>query len=191
MIDIPSSSRRTVLTRGVNTLSAAGLVALLGGGVPAAARQADRPAQDVQLLNAALALEHEGIAAYQIAAQSGLLSADVLKVGITFQSHHKTHRDDLAAAIGRLGGVAATSKSIADYAASLGAGALKTQADVLKLALRLERGAANAYLGIIPSLQATEFHLLSARLAGDEAFHAAILGNVLNEPIPQQAPIFG
>ena len=191
MTNFPSSNRRSILTGGVTTLSAAGLVALLGSSLPAEAKQPNRPGQDVQLLNAALALEHEGIAAYQIAAESGLLSADVLKVGITFQSHHKTHRDDLAAAIRRLGGQAATSKSIAEYAAALGAAALKTQNDVLKLALQLERGAANAYLGLIPSLEATEFHLLSARMAGDEAFHAAILGNVLNEPIPQKAPIFG
>ena len=191
MTDFPSSSRRSILTGGVTTLSAAGLVALLGSGLPAEAKQSNRPGQDAQLLNAALALEHEGIAAYQIAAESGLLSPDVLKVGITFQSHHKSHRDDLAAAIRRLGGQAAASKSIAEYAAGLGAAALKTQNDVLRLALQLERGAANAYLGLIPSLEATEFHLLSARLAGDEAFHAAILGNVLNEPIPQKAPIFG
>jgi rubrerythrin len=191
MTNFPSSNRRSILAGGVTTLSAAGLVALLGSSLPAEAKRPNRPGQDVQLLNAALALEHEGIAAYQIAAESGLLSADVLKVGITFQSHHKTHRDDLAAAIRRLGGQAATSKSIAEYASALGAAALKTQNDVLKLALQLERGAANAYLGIIPSLEATEFHLLSARLAGDEAFHAAILGNALNEPIPQKAPIFG
>lgn len=191
MTNFPSSNRRSILAGGVTTLSAAGLVALLGSSLPAEAKRPNRPGQDVQLLNAALALEHEGIAAYQIAAESGLLSADVLKVGITFQSHHKTHRDDLAAAIRRLGGQAATSKSIAEYAAALGAAALKTQNDVLKLALQLERGAANAYLGLIPSLEATEFHLLSARMAGDEAFHAAILGNALNEPIPQKAPIFG
>lgn len=190
MTNFPNSNRRSILV-GVTTLSAAGLVALLGSSLPAEAKRPNRPGQDVQLLNAALALEHEGIAAYQIAAESGLLSADVLKVGITFQSHHKTHRDDLAAAIRRLGGQAATSKSIAEYAAALGAAALKTQNDVLKLALQLERGAANAYLGLIPSLEATEFHLLSARMAGDEAFHAAILGNALNEPIPQKAPIFG
>jgi rubrerythrin len=191
MTNFPSSNRRSILAGGVTTLSAAGLVALLGSSLPAEAKRPNRPGQDVQLLNAALALEHEGIAAYQIAAESGLLSAEILKVGITFQSHHKTHRDDLAAAIRRLGGQAATSKSIAEYAAALGAGALKNQNDVLKLALQLERGAANAYLGIIPSLEATEFHLISARLAGDEAFHAAILGNALNEPIPQKAPIFG
>lgn len=191
MTNFPSSNRRSILAGGVTTLSAAGLVALLGSSLPAEAKRPNRPGQDVQLLNAALELEHEGIAAYQIAAESGLLSADVLKVGITFQSHHKTHRDDLAAAIRRLGGQAATSKSIAEYVAALGAAALKTQNDVLKLALQLERGAANAYLGLIPSLEATEFHLLSARMAGDEAFHAAILGNALNEPIPQKAPIFG
>ena len=191
MTNFPSSNRRSILAGGVTTLSAAGLVALLGSSLPAEAKRPNRPGQDVQLLNAALELEHEGIAAYQIAAESGLLSADVIKVGITFQSHHKTHRDDLAAAIRRLGGQAATSKSIAEYVAALGAAALKTQNDVLKLALQLERGAANAYLGLIPSLEATEFHLLSARMAGDEAFHAAILGNALNEPIPQKAPIFG
>ncbi|HEY0957796.1 MAG TPA: ferritin-like domain-containing protein [Novosphingobium sp.] len=191
MTNFPSSNRRSILAGGVTTLSAAGLVALLGSSLPAEAKRPNRPGQDVQLLNAALELEHEGIAAYQIAAESGLLSADVLKVGITFQSHHKTHRDDLAAAIRRLGGQAATGKSIAEYVAALGAAALKTQNDVLKLALQLERGAANAYLGLIPSLEATEFHLLSARMAGDEAFHAAILGNALNEPIPQKAPIFG
>lgn len=127
MIEIPHSSRRSVLTGGVTTLSAAGLVALLGGSLPAEARQSNRPGQDVQLLNAALALEHEGIAAYQIAAESGLLSADILKVGIAFQSHHKTHRDDLATAIRRLGGQAAASKSTAEYAAALGVSALKTQ----------------------------------------------------------------
>ncbi len=191
MTELPSNSRRSILTGGVTTLSAAGLVALLGGSLPAEAKQSGQPGQDAQLLNAALALEHEGIAAYQIAAESGLLSPDVLKVGITFQSHHKVHRDDLIAAVQRLGGKPAVSKSTAEYATALGAATLKNQSDVLKLALQLERGAANAYLGIIPSLAATEFHLLSARITGDEAFHVAILGNVLNEPIPQKAPIFG
>ena len=38
-----------------------------------------------------------------------------------------------------------------DYATALNAGSLKNQGDVLHLAARLEKGAANAYLGVIPS----------------------------------------
>ena len=60
----------------------------------------------------------------------------------------------------------------------------------MRLALGLERGAANAYLGLIPSL-GVDFHQIAARMAGDEAFHAAILGHALGEPIPSNGLIFG
>lgn len=183
--------RRAALAVGASTLSAAGVLAVLGVATPRSAVAAGAPTQDVQLLNAAIALEHEGIAAYQIAAESGLLTPDVLKIGITFQGHHKQHRDDLASAVRRLGGQPVAAKALSAYAADLGAGSLKDQAGVLKLALKLERGAANAYLGLIPSLDQTEFHVLAARMAGDEAFHAATLGNALGEVIPQKALIFG
>lgn len=183
--------RRTALAVGASTLSAAGVLAVLGVATPRSAVAAGAPTQDVQLLNAAIALEHEGIAAYQIAAESGLLTPDVLKIGITFQGHHKQHRDDLASAVRRLGGQPVAAKALSAYAADLGAGSLKDQAGVMKLALKLERGAANAYIGLIPSLDQTEFHVLAARMAGDEAFHAATLGNALGEVIPQKALIFG
>ena len=51
------------------------------------------------LYNAAIALEHEGIAAYQIAATSGLLDPAVVDIGVTFQGHHKGHRDALVSAV--------------------------------------------------------------------------------------------
>lgn len=183
--------RRAALTAGATTLSAAGMLAVLGAATPRRAFAAGAPAQDVQLLNAAIALEHEGIAAYQIGAESGLLAPDVLKTAVTFQGHHKQHGDELAAAVRRLGGQPVAAKSLSAYAADLGAPALKDQAGVLRLALKLERGAANAYLGLIPSLDQAEFHVLAARMAGDEAFHAALLGNALGEAIPQSGLIFG
>lgn len=183
--------RRAALSAGVQTLSAAGVLAVLGAASPRGARAQAAPAQDVQLLNAAIALEHEGIAAYQIAAESGLLTPAVLKIGVTFQGHHKQHRDALASAVRRLGGQPVAAKALGDYAGELGAGGLKDQTGVMKLALKLERGAANAYLGLIPSLGESDLHVLAARMAGDEAFHAAILGNALSEAIPQNALIFG
>lgn len=182
-------TRRDILSGGAKTLSAAGLFALLGAA--GGGRAVAAPSQDAALLNAALGLEHEGIAAYQLGAQSKLLTPAVLGVAVTFQGHHKQHRDDLIAAVKRLGGTPVAAKSLDDYAKDLGAGSLTSQADVLKLALRLERGATNAYLGIIPSLTGTDLHVLAARTACDEAFHAAILANVLGEAVPQKAPLFG
>jgi bacterioferritin (cytochrome b1) len=188
-----SNSRRSILSGSAAALSAAGMLALLNtsaraAGIPAKNGNA---AQDAQLLNAALSLEYEGIAAYQIGAESKLLTPDVLKVAVTFQGHHKQHRDDLIAAIRRLGGTPANTKSMPDYAKELDTASLKDQAGVLRLALKLERGATNAYLGLIPSLDQSDLYVLAARTAADESFHAAVLGQVLGEAIPQKAPMFG
>jgi demethoxyubiquinone hydroxylase (CLK1/Coq7/Cat5 family) len=184
-------TRRTALGATATTLTGAGLFAMLGSTAPALARVAEDAKQDVQLLNAAISLEHEGIGAYQIGAESGLLTKDVLALAVTFQGHHKQHRDELIAAVRRLGGTPPPAKALGEYAADLGAASIKDQAGVLRLALKLERGAANAYLGLIPSLGANEYHVLAARMAGDEAFHAAVLGNALGVAVPQKALMFG
>lgn len=191
---IGTGSRRSILTGAVTTLSTVGALALLGQPALAARRHSVKhpnTAQDVQLLNAALGLEDEGIAAYQIGAESKLLTADVLKIALAFQGHHKQHRDDLIAALKRLGGKPVEPKTLSEYASELDAASLKDQTGVLRLALKLERGATNAYLGLIPSLDQSDLYLLAARTAADEAFHAAVLGNALGEQIPQQAPMFG
>lgn len=182
--------RRALLNDGGRVLSAAGITALVGAGVAGPAVAQPAPGQDVQLLNAAIALEHEGIAAYTIAAGSGLLKPEAVKIGVAFRGHHQRHRDELVKAVQTLGGKPAAAKSDAEYAKQLNVSKLSNQADVLRLALGLERGAANAYLGLIPSL-GVNFHQIAARMAGDEAFHAAILGHALGEPIPVQGLIFG
>ena len=188
-----SKSRRSVLSGGGAVLSATGMLALLNTSAGAAGTtgKSGNAAQDAQLLNAALSLEYEGIAAYQIGAESKLLTPGVLKVAVTFQGHHKQHRDDLTAAIRRLGGTPVKAKSQQDYAQELDTTSLKDQAGVLRLALKLERGATNAYLGLIPSLDQSDLYVFAARTAADESFHAAVLGQVLGEAIPQKAPMFG
>src|ERR1041384_3058980 len=143
---IDMNSRRRVLAGTALSLSAVGALALLGQTTRAAGSVAATPnvGQDVQLLNAALGLEDEGIAAYQIGAESNLLTPDVLKVAVAFQGHHKENRDDLIAAVKRLGGKPVEPKTLSEYASELGAASLKDQTGVLRLALKLERGAANA-----------------------------------------------
>lgn len=189
-IGLIQESRRNFLgVAGVATLSA-GAIALLGD-APALAAKSKTAEGDIAILNVALGLEHEAINAYQLGAQSGLLQKPVLDVAVLFQSHHKAHRDALVATINKLGGTPVAEKSLDAYATELNAGTLKTQADVLELAAKLELGAINAYLGVIPSLGDKDLGKISARLAADETVHWTTLNSALGRPIPGGALSFG
>ena len=190
---LAAPSRRDLLTKGSKTaLSASAVLVLSGAGTALAGKSSSGDAaQDVAILNIALALEHEGIAAYQLGAESGLLSTDVLAVAVQFQSHHKAHRDALADAIKSMGGAPVEPKKLSEYAEALGAASLASQTDVLELAARLELGAANAYLGVIPSFQSHDLAQVSARLAADETMHWTALTSALGASLPKEALTFG
>jgi Ferritin-like domain len=184
-----ASDRRAFLARSSVTLSAAAVAVLAGTETLAQGMSAG--AADVNILNVALALEHEAIGAYQLGAQSGLLQQPVLDVAVLFQGHHKGHRDALAATIRRLGGDPVAEKPLDEYARALNAGALKSQTDVLELAARLELGATNAYLGVIPSFKDAQLAKVAARLAADETMHWSVLSSSLGNSLPKTALYFG
>lgn len=191
MIDL----RRRGLLRGSGiTVLSASAVALLAGCEKMAVAQSGNgasAANDIGILNTALALENEAISAYQLGAQSGLLQKPVLEVAVLFQTHHKEHRDALIATIRKLGGTPVPAKSDAEVAQALNAASLKNQTDVLRLAQRLEKGAANAYIGVIPSFGDRGLAQVSARLAADEAMHWTVLTQALKDPLPAKALSFG
>ncbi len=177
----------------VVTLSA-GALALLDNNEALAAKMKGHSMagpSDVDILNIALGLEHEAINAYTLGAQSGLLAKPVLDLAVLFQSHHKAHRDALAGTIGKLGGKAVAEKTLAQYATSLNAAAIKGPGDILELARRLELGASNAYLGVIPSLHDKELGKIAARIAADEVMHWTILNNAMGGSVPTGALSFG
>ena len=183
--------RRFFMTRtGHLTLSAAAL-AMLGGTRTAMAQTSSTMAADVGILNVALGLEHEAINAYQLGAGSGLLQKPVLDIAVLFQSHHKAHRDALIATIQKMGGTPVAEKMMDDYAKALNAGSLKTQADVLTLAAKLELGATNAYLGVLPSFKDNKLGQVAARLAADETMHWTVLSQALGRMLPGGALSFG
>jgi rubrerythrin len=182
--------RRFLAASGTTTLSAAA-IALLAGVPAVAGAQAGDAARDVGILNVALGLEHEAIGAYQLGAQSGLLQKPTLDVAVLFQSHHKAHRDALIATIRKMGGQPVGEKSLDDYAKALNAATLKSQADVLALAARLELGATNAYLGVIPSFKDAQLAKVAARLAADETMHWTALSSALGRNLPGGALTFG
>lgn len=185
----PISSRRAFMGR-TGTLSAVAL-ALLAGKDALAQGMGGDVSKDVGILNVALGLEHEAINAYQLGAGSGLLQKPVLDIAVQFQGHHKAHRDALIATIQKMGGVPVTEKKLEDYAKALNAGALRNQGDVLDLAARLELGAINAYLGVIPAFGSKDLAKVAGRLAADETLHFTILTNALGRPLPAGALTFG
>jgi len=194
------ATRRAALRLGGAGLLSAGAVAVLGGcqsGAMAGAmamgpKITTASMGDVDILNVALGLEHEAIEAYQIGAESGLLQKPVMDVAVLFQGHHKGHRDALMSAIKTLGGTPVMPKSRDDYMRALNiAVTVRGQGDVLKLAQRLERGAANAYIGVIPSFKDTSLAQVSARLAADETMHWTALTQALGEALPPGPLSFG
>jgi hypothetical protein len=184
-----ASSRRLFMGR-TGTLSAVAVALLAGKDVMAQGMAGDL-SKDVSILNVALGLEHEAINAYQLGAGSGLLQKPVFDIAVQFQGHHKAHRDALIATIQKLGGAPVMEKKLDDYAKALKADTLRSQGDVLDLAARLELGAINAYLGVIPSLGSKELAQVAARLAADETLHYTILTNALGRPLPASALSFG
>jgi len=175
-----SAARRSFL--GASGLLLSGTaVALLAGKDALAAKTAGGGESDVRILNTALAAELEAIAAYQVGAESGLLQKPVLDLAVTFQGHHKEHADVLAKTISQMGGKAVTAKAKYEFPVAT----LKTQADVLRFAAQLEKGAVSAYLGAVPVFGNRDLSKAAASILGDEAMHWAILRNALGEsPVP-------
>jgi len=156
-------------------------VALLAGNEALAARAGADGEADVRILNSALGAELEAVAAYQVGAESGLLAKPVLDLALAFQGHHKEHADVLAKTIAKLGGKAAGPK--AKYAFPVET--LRSQADVLRFAASLEKGAVSAYLGAVPIFGNRDLAKAAASILGDEAMHWAILRQAVGEaPVP-------
>ena len=178
-----SLPRRSALVAGGAVLSA-GAIALLGGrdvlAASAKLSAADIEA-DVRILNTALGAEQEAIAAYQVGAQSGLLTKAVLPVALAFQGHHKEHASALAATVAKLGGTPVTARTQYSFPVDK----LKSEADVLRFAAGLEKGAVSAYLGAVPVFADRALAQVAASILGDEAMHWAVLLHVLGEnPVP-------
>lgn len=175
-----AAPRRLFVGRSGLVLSGAAVALLAGRPMLAAAAGAVDP-KDVQILNTALAAEQEAIAAYQVGAESKLLTKPVLDLALVFQGHHKEHADLLAKTIEQLGGRPGAAKASYGFPVSQ----LKTQADVLRFAARLEQGAVSAYLGAVPLFANRDLAKAAASILGDEAMHWAVLRNALGEaPVP-------
>jgi hypothetical protein len=185
--DVSTTRRNFVRGAGTATLSGLAIAMLAGCESMAASNKpmmaAANPNDDVAILNTALGLEYQAIAAYQVGAESGLLQKPVLDLAVQFQGDHKKHAEILTSTISKMGGTPVMAKRPADY--GFPTASLKSQADVLKFAANLEQGAASAYLGAVPAFMSKDLAKYAASILGDETMHWAILRNALGEnPVP-------
>jgi rubrerythrin len=169
-------ARRHLFTQAGRVSLSAAAVAMLAG-LPGIAPAHAAVADDVRILNTALGAEREAIAAYQVGAESGLLQPEVKALAVQFQGHHKEHAELLSSTIKKLGGQAAAAKTKYEFPTDK----LKTQADVLRFAAGLEKGAVSAYLGAIPLFGNKDLAKAAGSILGDEAMHWAILRQALGE----------
>ena len=184
-----NTSRRRILTGGGKAVLSAAAIAMLAGcttkGNSMMAQTSDQSKGDVDILNTALGLEYEGIAAYQVGAESGLLQPAVLKLAVRFQSDHKQHAEALVKAITSMGGAPVQPKTVAEY--NFPTSTLHNQTDVLKFAAGLEQGAVSAYKGAIPLFANRDLAGAGASILGSEAMHWAILNSALGVEPPTVA----
>jgi len=128
---------------------------------------------DLAILNVALGLEHQAIAAYDAGANSKLLNADQLKIAVSFQNDHKRHRDALIQFIRRFHGTPVAPKPSYDF------GPITSAADIVKLAQSLEDGAMNAYLANAGKLENREILNAAVPILEDEVRHNTVFKQLL------------
>jgi hypothetical protein len=184
-------NRRGLLKIGGSAAAGVGLLMLSPEAIARPPGRGAAVAADVSVMQGALALEHEGIAAYRLAAGSGLLSQGTIAVAGVFLGHHQGHRDALAKLIAEAGGKPVEPKNDQEYAASLNLAALKSEAEVVRFAAGLEQGAANAYVGQVAALRDSKLARLFSQLGADEAVHWALLNNAAGGSLSKAPFLFG
>lgn len=145
-----------------------------------AASLGEKFAGDLAILNLALGLEHQAIAAYDAGAQSKLLSPDQLKLAVSFQTDHKRHRDALIKFIRRFGGTPVAPKSSYNF------GTITSATDIVKLAHSLEEGAAQAYLANAYKLESCEILSAAVPILVDEVRHTTVFKQLLGLPVTER-----
>lgn len=132
---------------------------------------------DLDILNTALYYEHQGIWAYDFAADKlsdSEVGKAVLAIALENQADHKQHRNQLSSAIRKLGGTPVAPEASYDLSAYLnrGEGNLDTDVNIAKLALALETDAAIAYVSESAKLKTPALAMTGAGIGCVESGHA-------------------
>lgn len=135
---------------------------------------------DIDLLNASLAGEYFGVAAYEAAIGTGFLDDGTVGVARAFQADHQAHAERLAELIVERGGECVEPLAADVYAAEYPP--LNSAGDVVAYAIELEAGAAAADVASIGSYDEGALAIVIAQIAGVEAQHWSALLAATGQP---------
>ena len=130
-------------------------------------------AADLDLLNAAIALEQQAQWTYGAAAKTGFLTPAVLAVATKIAGQHADHEKAWTAEVKKLGGTPPTPKDKYDLPT------LTNQTDILKYALSLEVLAANTYFSVLQNLTNVTYKAISGSIMNAETSHVVTLASAL------------
>jgi hypothetical protein len=149
---------------------AAPVLGLLEGTVHALPRSEET---DLAVLDAAIALEHEAIAIYELGLRRNLFPVGLKSYAVEFRGDHQGHRDTQIAISAERGG--RPPAPLASYAfPSAAAGEA-----LIRQALAIEEAAESAYLSLISQIRTKDYLLSAAFILVDEVRHMTVWRRLL------------
>jgi hypothetical protein len=165
------SSRRTFVGR---LAAAAGVAAPLVGLIEGRGFALPRgDEKDLAILYAALALEHQAIAIYDVGLRRSLIPAGLRGYAVEFRGDHEGHRDTQIAIAEERGGRPPAALA-AYHFGRLGAGDA-----FIRQALEIERAAQRAYSALVSEIATKDYLLSAAFILVDEVRHITVWRRVL------------
>lgn len=128
---------------------------------------------DLAILYAALALEHEAIAIYDLGLRRSLFPPGLRRYAVEFVGDHNGHRDTQVAIAEERGG--RPPEPLPHYEL----GPFGTGDDVIRRALEIEVAAQRAYQALISQIGARDYLLSAAFILVDEVRHMTVWRRVL------------
>lgn len=146
------------------------IVGVLDGTVEALSRGEET---DLAILYAALVLEHQAIAIYDVGLKRKLFPAGLRSYAVEFRGDHLGHRDTQVAIAEERGG--RPPEPLPGYSW----GPLRTGDDLIRQALEVEVAAQRAYSALIGQIRTKDYLLSAAFILVDEIRHMTVWKRVL------------
>lgn len=142
---------------------------------------------DTAILGRAISLEQVTVLAYDTAIGSGMLSPALLEIARALRAHEQAHADTLTTALTDLGGTPPPApQGLADVDKVVkGLSDVKTQADVVNIAIELETAAVAAYLDAAREFVEAKLLQTGASIMASEGQHLVALRRAIGkDPVP-------
>jgi hypothetical protein len=146
------------------------LVGLIEGRARALSRGEDT---DLAVLNAAIALEHQAIALYDLGLGRGLIPVGLRAYAVEFRGDHEGHRDTQIAIAEERGGRPPAAHARYEF------GTLVAGEPFIQQALEVERAAQRAYSALVSQISTRDYLLSAAFILVDEVRHITVWRRVL------------